>query len=330
MHFVRPPRKEVEIIGNEHVAEMFMHALQNDLELLPFLVLGFYCGIRPDGELSQVLWRDVHLEYEKSEVIIRATVSKTRRMRTIELSANAVAWLKAYRLRGGNMEGPIVRLKPYWLRTKRLANWEAAAGKGSNGFRTGCGTPSVPIGSPFTRKSIGWSSLVGMTPSIRCGGITTKARPKRLRPPSGIFIRLQSIRKMSSAFPLPKKHQSMPRPTKPERCAWLAPLLRPTSDPAAAASTALEVGHHDSRVTFARYRELVRPKEAERYWNIRPARNKKVLTIIQNVIGDNDAARPCCFKMVKTYWSKLNCNAGAARTCSCSPRNRRDARKSFW
>lgn len=137
MHFVRPPRKEVEIIGNEHVAEMFMHALQNDLELLPFLVLGFYCGIRPDGELSQVLWRDVHLEYEKSEVIIRATVSKTRRMRTIELSANAVAWLKAYRLRGGNMEGPIVRLKPYWLRTKRLANWEAAAGKGVKWIQDG-------------------------------------------------------------------------------------------------------------------------------------------------------------------------------------------------
>jgi integrase len=37
-----------------------------------------------------------------------------------------------------------------------------------------------------------------------------------------------------------------------------------------AAATALELGHHDSRITFAHYRELVRPKEAERYWNIRP------------------------------------------------------------
>jgi integrase len=38
-----------------------------------------------------------------------------------------------------------------------------------------------------------------------------------------------------------------------------------------AASTALELGHHDSRITFTHYRELVKPKEAERYWNIRPA-----------------------------------------------------------
>jgi hypothetical protein len=38
-----------------------------------------------------------------------------------------------------------------------------------------------------------------------------------------------------------------------------------------AASTALELGQHDSRVTFARYRELVKPKDAERYCNIRPA-----------------------------------------------------------
>jgi integrase len=37
-----------------------------------------------------------------------------------------------------------------------------------------------------------------------------------------------------------------------------------------AASTALELGHHDSRITFAHYRELVRPKDAERYWNLVP------------------------------------------------------------
>jgi integrase len=45
-----------------------------------------------------------------------------------------------------------------------------------------------------------------------------------------------------------------------------------------AASTALELGHHDSRVTFAHYRELVRPKEAARYWQIKPAgRSRKIV-----------------------------------------------------
>ena len=47
-----------------------------------------------------------------------------------------------------------------------------------------------------------------------------------------------------------------------------------------AASTALELGHHDCRITFAHYRELVRPKEAERYWNIKPAASSKVVPLV--------------------------------------------------
>jgi integrase len=48
-----------------------------------------------------------------------------------------------------------------------------------------------------------------------------------------------------------------------------------------AASTALELGHHDSRVTFAHYRELVKPKEAERYWNLNPATTtEKILPLL--------------------------------------------------
>ena len=46
-----------------------------------------------------------------------------------------------------------------------------------------------------------------------------------------------------------------------------------------AAATALELGHHDSRITFAHYRELVKPKEAERYWSIRPATSAKIVQL---------------------------------------------------
>jgi integrase len=45
-----------------------------------------------------------------------------------------------------------------------------------------------------------------------------------------------------------------------------------------AATLALEMGHVDSNMIFDHYRELVKPKEAERYWNIRPAaKGKKVV-----------------------------------------------------
>src|SRR4030095_10319692 len=46
-----------------------------------------------------------------------------------------------------------------------------------------------------------------------------------------------------------------------------------------AASTALELGHHDSRITFRHYRELVKPKDAERYWKIKPAATEKVVQL---------------------------------------------------
>ena len=49
-----------------------------------------------------------------------------------------------------------------------------------------------------------------------------------------------------------------------------------------AASTALELGHHDSRVTFAHYRELVKPKDAERFWNIKPQAVANVVSIAQS------------------------------------------------
>src|SRR5262249_3796842 len=38
-----------------------------------------------------------------------------------------------------------------------------------------------------------------------------------------------------------------------------------------AGDTALQLGHRDSRVTFAHYRELVKPKDAEGYWQIKPS-----------------------------------------------------------
>jgi integrase len=53
-----------------------------------------------------------------------------------------------------------------------------------------------------------------------------------------------------------------------------------------AASTALELGHHDSRITFAHYRELVKPKDAERYWNVRPAPVSKVVQMPSKSVAE--------------------------------------------
>ena len=46
-----------------------------------------------------------------------------------------------------------------------------------------------------------------------------------------------------------------------------------------AKALALEMGHTDSGMLFNHYRELVKPKEAERYWNIRPATTEKIVPV---------------------------------------------------
>lgn len=124
LDFIERPRREVEVISNEHVARMLEHALSEDLELLPFLVLGFFCGIRPDGELQKLNWSDIHLA--DRAIVIRSEVSKTRRRRFPDLSDNAAAWLEAYQLRGGSTIGKVVTYAESELRRYRTANWIAA------------------------------------------------------------------------------------------------------------------------------------------------------------------------------------------------------------
>jgi len=47
-----------------------------------------------------------------------------------------------------------------------------------------------------------------------------------------------------------------------------------------AKALALEMGHTNEDMIFTNYRQLVKPKEAERYWNIRPAAAEKIVPLV--------------------------------------------------
>jgi integrase len=115
-------RDQVEIIPPRVVEKLLLDALANDLELVPFLVLAFFCGVRPDGELKKLLWSDVELTAKEHHVTIRAAIAKKGRKRWIDLSENALAWLHEYRNRGGKTEGRIFPLSAITLRRKRRRN----------------------------------------------------------------------------------------------------------------------------------------------------------------------------------------------------------------
>jgi len=135
LDFAHRSRREVQTISSPIVAKMLNRAIENDLQLVPFLVLGFFAGIRPDGELQKLEWTDVL--FEEKTIVIRSEISKTNRRRFPKLSANAQSWLEAYKLHGGVMEGKIVPLTPSMLRTKRRANWSAAAGEKAKWIQQG-------------------------------------------------------------------------------------------------------------------------------------------------------------------------------------------------
>jgi integrase len=116
---------EVEVFTPNQVERMLNFTLEHDLALLPFLVLGLFCGVRPAGELEKLAWASVHLT-GRPEVEIPASVSKTKRRRFVDLSENALAWLEAYRLRGGVMEGRITSYRTQNLRNHRRVAQEAA------------------------------------------------------------------------------------------------------------------------------------------------------------------------------------------------------------
>jgi integrase len=124
LDFTEVKRKEVVTVPLDQVAKMLNHALTEDLNLLPYLVFGCFAGVRPDGELQKVEWRDIKLS--ENAIVIRPEVSKTNRRRFVDLEANAKTWLTAYANGGGLMTGKVLQYSDSELRTHRAANWAAA------------------------------------------------------------------------------------------------------------------------------------------------------------------------------------------------------------
>jgi len=89
---------ETEIFEPEIVAAILSDCLEHDLVLLPYRVFGFFCGVRPYGELTRVEWED--FDWRDKVLALRAEITKKKRKRFIDVADNALAWLTEYRRRG--------------------------------------------------------------------------------------------------------------------------------------------------------------------------------------------------------------------------------------
>lgn len=80
------------ILSPAQAHKLLRTALDHDRAMVPYFVLGLFCGIRPD-ELAWLPTANVRLD--EHIVDIPASVSKTRDRRLVDLAPNAVAWLRA-------------------------------------------------------------------------------------------------------------------------------------------------------------------------------------------------------------------------------------------
>jgi integrase len=96
----------------------------NNIDMIPFLVMTFFGGIRPDsnGEMSKLEWSNIIGD----KVVLRGTQTKTGQKREIPLSENAMVWLALYRARGGDCTGLVVKWTARQTQLRRQKNWKAA------------------------------------------------------------------------------------------------------------------------------------------------------------------------------------------------------------
>jgi integrase len=88
-------------------------------DFLPFLVVGLFCGPRPDKELGGMPCEDIKLENRL--IVIMAGRAKSRRRRTVDLPDNAVTWLEYARDHcGWTMAGKLqpANFKKRWKRLR--------------------------------------------------------------------------------------------------------------------------------------------------------------------------------------------------------------------
>ncbi len=103
-------REEAGILTPAELRGLLAHL---PADAVAFVVLSAFAGLRP-AEVQRLEWQDVN--FATGIVSVRASKSKTKRRRTVPMSANLIAWLRPL----AKETGRVVELADLTLRQKRL------------------------------------------------------------------------------------------------------------------------------------------------------------------------------------------------------------------
>lgn len=97
--------------------ERMLRAALSEPRIMPYVVLGMFGGLRR-AEIERLAWDAINLD--ERTVIVGAKISKTRQRRVVDLTENAVAWIKAA---GDGVKGKTERVAPANLKEKWPEFW---------------------------------------------------------------------------------------------------------------------------------------------------------------------------------------------------------------
>lgn len=158
--------KEPSILTVGEAERLVLAASEHpELELLGFVTLGLFCGIRVE-ELNRLDWSSVRDTEELPIVTISAKIAKKRRIRHVDIPRNALKWLSLQKDRSGTLTAQIHRSEHYkrfskllklagFGRTDESGKWESDWP--SNALRHSFGTYHYALhGNPMeTAKQMG-------------------------------------------------------------------------------------------------------------------------------------------------------------------------------
>jgi integrase len=119
--FARRAKHEREIIPVAKVQEILDYALQHSPEIVPYLAILFFAGVRPDDEALSLQWSDID---EKN--VLWVAEPKIGDGREIPLPPNAIAWITAARARYSNDSDMVTPLSRQELHKARKSSYAEA------------------------------------------------------------------------------------------------------------------------------------------------------------------------------------------------------------
>lgn len=105
IEIVQEPKIKPYILPVADVDAVMHYAEEHYPEMIPYLALCIFAGIRPDvkdGEITRLDWKDIDLA--RREVFISNTVCKTDDERYIEMSDNLVGWIAPHAQKSGKIQ----------------------------------------------------------------------------------------------------------------------------------------------------------------------------------------------------------------------------------